>query len=225
MTYINIQNLSYRISGKDGHKKTLFENMNMALNKGEITCLTGDNGVGKTTLSRLIIGSVKPDYGRILIDSKPVSDYKSYEIGRKIGYLFQNPELQLFNESVYEELLFPYIYGQGISEAIEAMYDQVILDLSLEDIVSTPVHALSRGEKQRLAIGTLLMMEPDYMILDEPTVGLNQELIEDLQRIVNILVKKGIGFLIISHNQKFIKELKCKTFRMTKGGHTYELEP
>lgn len=121
--------------------------------------------------------------------------------------------------------MFPYIYGQGISETIVAMYDQVILDLSLEDIVSTPVHALSRGEKQRLAIGTLLMMEPDYMILDEPTVGLNRELIEDLERIVNTLVKKGIGFLIISHNQKFIQDLKCKVFHMTKGGHTYELEP
>ncbi len=221
MVFIRIEDMSYTLL-ENHHKRLLFDRMNLSLKKGIITSLSGPNGVGKTTLSKLIIGALKADCGKILIDDKSVDDYKTFEIGQKIGYLFQNPELQLFNDTIYNELMFPYIYGQGITEEIETRYQDLIVDLSIEDIENTPVHLLSRGEKQRVAIGTILMLNPDYMILDEPTVGLNQELIHDLIGIIRRLIEKGMGILVISHDFNFIRELNGKNLTMSRGGVIHE---
>lgn len=207
MKFIELKDVAYSIGKKKSEKQKLFENLNLTIDRNEIVSLSGSNGIGKTTLTKLIIGVLKPDYGQVILDGKDIEDYKRYEVGRKIGYLFQNPDLQLFNANVREELMFVYEFGKGISREIEARFSWVIEELSLGKTLDTPIVRLSQGEKQRVALGTVLMNKPKFIILDEPTVGLNEELIEDLKAILLDINVQGIGLLIISHNKEFVKSM------------------
>ncbi len=222
MAFIELNHLNYQLNIKGHPKQRLFRDLNLSIGKGDLIALVGPNGVGKTTLTKLILGILKPDSGDVLLDGKPVSDYKLAEVGRKIGYLFQNPGLQLFNATVEEELLFAYAIQNQVDETIRSRYRRVLKDLSLDHVVETSVFHLSQGEKQRLAIGTLLMNQPDFMILDEPTSGLDYDRKDALKDRLLDLHDKGMGLLIVTHDHEFIKELPVKILHMAEGQVAYE---
>lgn len=222
MAFIELNNLNYQLNIKGQPKKQLFRDLNLSIDKGDLIALVGPNGVGKTTLTKLILGILKPDSGDVLLEGKSVFDYKRAEVGRKIGYLFQNPSLQLFNATVEEELLFAYAIQNQVDESIRMRYRKVLGDLSLDHVVDTSVFHLSQGEKQRLAIGTLLMNQPDYMILDEPTSGLDYDRKDALKDRLLDLHDKGMGILIVTHDHEFIKGLPVKVLQMAEGQVAYE---
>ena len=222
MAFIELNNVNYQLNIKDGPKRQLFSHLNLSIDKGDLVALVGPNGVGKTTLTKLMLGILKPDSGDVLLEGKVVSDYKRSEVGRKIGYLFQNPSLQLFNATIEEELLFAYaIHGQ-VDEVIKLRYKEILKDLSLDHVVDTSVFHLSQGEKQRLAIGTLLMNQPDFMILDEPTSGLDYDRKDALKERLLALHEKGMGLLLVTHDHAFIKDMPVKVLQMSEGQVAYE---
>lgn len=222
MAFIELKDVTYQLNIKGQVKRTLIQDMNLSIQKGDMIALLGPNGVGKTTLTKLILGVLEADQGRVILKGRDVTSYKRAEVGRIIGYLFQNPSLQLFSATVEEELLFAYAIHEQVDETIRLRYKKVLKDLALEEVVNTSVVHLSQGEKQRLALGTLLMNQPDFMILDEPTSGLDYDRKDRLKERLIDLHKEGMGMMIVTHDHDFIKDMPVKVLTMSGGQVTYE---
>jgi len=218
MAFIELRGIDYFIKNSKDNKTKLFENLDLSIESNEFIALIGDNGVGKTTLSKLIIGQTTADKGTVRIEGNEISKYKLFEIGDRIGYLFQDCELQLFCNTIEEELLFKHEFGDGITEEAYNKYSDIVRALSLETVLKTPINKLSTGEKKRVAIGTILMNNPKFIILDEPTAGLDSKLIEDFRSIIIELNSKNIGILLITHNMNFVDSLPSKIYKLTAGG-------
>lgn len=198
---IEINNISYKYS----KGRSVFNDFSLKLNCEDSTVLIGKNGSGKTTLAKIIMGILKPQFGEIRIYGQDANDLSLGKTGEMIGYVFQYPERQLFATSVMEELTFPLIIkGKKKEEAYEQA-EEMIKIFDLEKVKDSYPFFLSYGEKRRLAIASVLMNKPKYLILDEPTASLDADRIEALSNVLDELKNKKIGILAISHNKDFIK--------------------
>lgn len=200
--YIELKNINYKYN----NGRIVFQDFSLKLNCEETTILTGENGSGKTTLTKLIMGILKPQSGDIFIFGKNSKKISLAEIGKILGYVFQYPDLQLFAASVLEELIFPEQFKKRDEKITLLKAEDLMRVFQLEDLKDSYPPLLSYGEKRRLAIASILMNDPKYLILDEPTSSLDQERIETLSLVLKKLKKKGVGSLIISHDKKFINE-------------------
>ena len=198
---IEINNISYKYS----KGKSVFNGFSLKLNCEESTVLTGKNGSGKTTLAKIIMGILKPQLGEIKIYGHDANDLSLGKTGEMIGYVFQYPERQLFATSVMEELTFPLIIKGKKKEEAYGQAEEMIKIFDLEKVKDSYPFFLSYGEKRRLAIASVLMNKPKYLILDEPTASLDPDRIEALSNVLDELNNKKIGILSISHNKDFIK--------------------
>lgn len=190
---------------------------NLTLEYGVCTAITGKNGSGKTTLGKLLAGILKPDSGSIKIAQDNLASLTLGEIGQRIGYLFQEPARQLFAPFVLEELTFvPKLKGIPEVEAEEQARKMLAL-FSLSHLEKSPVLTLSRGEKQRLALCAVLMNNPRFLILDEPTTGLDVAAKEQLSLLLEQLVAGGTGIALISHDKSFLLRHAVSTIVLGEG--------
>lgn len=198
--YIEIKNISFQYK----NTRPVFKDFSLDLKTDEITFITGKNGSGKTTLTKLIMGILSPQSGTISIDSIDNKNLSLGQIGELIGYVFQFPERQLFAMSVMEELTLPLLLKGKNSRSVNKRAEDLIRIFELDKVKDKYPFLLSYGEKRRLAMAAVLMNNPRYLILDEPTASLDQDRIEIISTILADLKKQNIGMLIISHNKDFI---------------------
>lgn len=195
----------------------VIQGLSLKLFKEQFTAITGPNGSGKTTLGKIMTGILRPQKGCVRICGSDSAGMKLGEIGRRIGYLFQNPALQIFAPSVREEVSFALELKGYSSEEIGRRVDEVLRDLDLFHLQDALPFKLSRGEKQRLAIAAVLVNKPGFLILDEPTTGLDMERRRVLSDMLRDLKQKGIGMAVISHDRAFIDRLADREVRMHGG--------
>jgi len=213
LSFIKLENVSFSYF----KGKTAVKNISFQLKINEVTAVTGPNGSGKTTLGKLIIGILKPDNGRILIDGIDNNKMTLGQIGSRIGYLFQNPDCQIFATKVIEELAFILKFKGSKEEEIKKSISEVLELFDLADLQNSYTFNLSQGEKQRLAIGAIMMGRPQYLILDEPTYGLDMERKAKLVRILQNLALNGTGMMVISHDRAFIDLIAARKIKMSEG--------
>lgn len=211
--YIKLKDISYTYP----KSKFSIKGLNLSLNQGEITGIIGANGSGKTTIGKIMMGIFKPVSGEIQIDGLDASNLKLSERGSKIGYAFQNPDRQLFAASVFEEITFP-LEIKGISKGeskkrAEALLNKFDLFKQKDQI---PMR-LSRGEKQRLVLASILAQEPGYLILDEPSTGLDRDRRQLLYCLLKSLSNEGIGMAVITHDLQFIEKYTDRIITMSEG--------
>lgn len=169
---------------------------------GQVALITGGNGSGKTTLSKLMCGILRPDKGALFINGEHAVNWPLGKIGKTVGYLFQEPAQQLFTATVWEEMTFIDEIN-GIDPSITGKKAEEILNqFGLLSHRNSNTFRLSRGEKQRLALCAILMQGAKFLILDEPTTGLDRENKAILYQIIERLCADGIGFAIISHDNE-----------------------
>jgi energy-coupling factor transport system ATP-binding protein len=170
---------------------------------GEIAVIMGANGSGKTTLIKHFNGLLRPDSGAVDVDGTPAKGMTVAQIAHRAGIVFQNPDLQLFAESVFDELSFgPMNMGMGPQDIDKAVRDTAeALDISR--LLHEPPFALSGGEKQRVAIGSVLTMGPLVIALDEPTLGLGHGMKERLAVILRALASSGHAIVVVTHDVEF----------------------
>ena len=213
LAFIITDDVSFHYSGRE----SLIKNLNLQFNKGEFSAIMGPNGCGKTTLGKLMIGILKPVSGSVLIDQKDTVSMSLGEAGKKVGYLFQNPEFQIFATTVLEELSFILRLKGVDGNRINREVDRILDLLNLKDKRDSITFGLSYGEKQRLAIAGILLNRPDYLILDEPTTGLDIVRKEILLEILNELLDEGIGMSVITHDKKFVDNFSGRLLNISEG--------
>lgn len=207
---LTIEGLSYEYDS--GFR---LNSISFTLEKGESVGIIGENGSGKTTLVKHLIGLLRPNGGKILLDGKDISAMSVAEIAKKVGFVFQNPENQIFAPTVEEEIEFgpQNLKMDGIEQRTEA----VLQKSDLFKYRNSHPLTLSGGEKQRLAMASILVMEPEVLILDEPTSGLDLKNARRLIEIVKTLQKEGKTLIVISHDMELVSQL-CERVVLMKSG-------
>jgi cobalt/nickel transport system ATP-binding protein len=177
--------------------------------------LIGSNGSGKTTLFHLIMGLLFPTQGEIeVFGEKRVQEKDLREVSAKIGLLFQDSDDQLFCPTVAEDVAFgPLNLGKSQEEAT-AITQSVLNDLGLEGFGDRVTYKLSGGEKRLVAMATILAMQPEVLILDEPSAGLD---VETVDLLVNILESSDLTYLIASHNGELLERTSQIVYRLNGG--------
>jgi energy-coupling factor transport system ATP-binding protein len=216
--FIKINNLSFSYNNQDN----ILNNINASFKKGEFTAVVGPNGSGKTTFGKLLCGILKPNKGNIYIEENEVNNISLGMLGKKIGYLFQEPERQLFNPTVFKEIGFAHSFMGNPEDEVKSEVEKLIDDFSLEGLKDSSPYKISRGERQRVALASIFINNPSFLILDEPTTGLDMVRKEQLIKLLKNLLKKGIGMIVISHDNKFIDSIADRILKIS-GGDIHEL--
>ncbi len=208
---INLKRICFGYPQKPG----LLDGFDFTLRAKERVGIIGPNGCGKTTFLYIIMGLIRPDRGEVEIFQKPrnsEADFK--EVRRRIGFLFQNSDDQLFCPSVKEEVAFgPLNFGLNRQKVHQVVTD-TLKKVGLEGFESRTPYSLSGGEKRRLALATIFAMDPEVLLLDEPTIGLDEETVN---RITEILKQPGLSYIIISQNRAFLRELTDVHYTIDNG--------
>lgn len=213
MDSIDLKNVSFEYE----RGKPIINNISININKRDITCIMGSNGSGKTTLGKLMMGILKPSSGHIYLFGENISDISLGQIGKKVGYLFQNPEKQFFASTVEDEIGF-VLEIKGLDEKYIKGKTEYLLNLfQLDHIRKSFPYKLSQGEKQRLGMAAILANEPEYLILDEPTKGLDLDRKNTLIKTLRRLYNEGIGMTIISHDTVFVNEISNRILKICRG--------
>ena len=219
--YIILKNVDF--SYIKGRK--IIKNISLQLSKNDFTAIVGPNGSGKTTLGKIIMGILKVQKGKIYINNKDIEKISLGDMGKLIGYLFQNPDKQIFASSVYDELAFP-LKIQGEREEVVRRKTQAILNtFQLSHLLDSFPFNLSQGEKQRLALASILLRNPQFLILDEPTTGLDIERKRLLSILLDNIRKRGIGIVMISHDRDFIRKHGTRIIKMAGGEVVEDFRP
>lgn len=195
-------------------EKKVLEEISFSLERGESIGLVGANGMGKSTLLKLLTGLLELQQGDINLLGLPIKKSNLSAIREKIGYVFQDSDNQLFMPTVYEDIVFgPLNYGYG-SQEVKERAKKAISMMHLEHIKDKPIYRLSGGEKKLASIATILSMSPDIILMDEPTIALDPQNRRNLIRILNSLPQSKI---IASHDLDMILDTTSRTILLWNG--------
>ena len=160
-------------------------------------------------MSKLICGLLRPQKGSILIDGEDIKKKRTAQIAKDMGYLFQNPDMQLFAMTVWEELSFFYELEKNLTEENKEKIHSVLKKFRLEKLIDSFPLTLSGGERQRLALATIFIRDIRFLILDEPFSSIDQEGREFLTALIKEFIASGGGAIVISHENIFFEETEC----------------
>ena len=203
-------------------KNKVLDSVNFKINKGECILLTGVSGSGKSTLIHLMNGLIPTLYegqleGEILFKNKDLKDIESYDISKNIGYVSQDPRGHFFTTNTTSELVFSMEnYGIPLYE-MKKKYSELVNLLELEKLVDKNIIYISSGERQKIAIGCSLSLEPEIIILDEPSSNLDFHMTKKLKQLIEKLKTKGYTIIIAEHRMYYIQDLIDRVFVINNG--------
>jgi len=193
------------------------DGVSLRIGSGETVAIVGENGAGKTTLVKHVTGLLKPATGNVLVDGKNTRETSTAQLSRKVGVAFQNPDHQLFSESVEEEMSFA-LRNFGFPPALVEQRVKWGLELfGLDEYRRSSPLVLSGGEKKRLTLACILAWDPEVVILDEPTVGQDSIQKEKLSGTIRMLTSSGKTVVVVSHDIEFLWPMQPRVVVMKAG--------
>ena len=212
---IQLKNVEYTYP--DGTKA--LKGVNISIEKGEKVAVMGENGSGKSTLFKILNGTLKPTKGSILIDGKPVEYNKKglLEVRKKIGFVFQDADDQLFSADVRQDISFG-LFNLGLNEEqVKEKVDSIIRYFNMESFAKKPVQFLSGGQKKRVAISDVVVMEPKVILFDEPAAGMDATNVNILDEILEKLHERSKTLLVSTHDSHRAFEFSNRIILMKDG--------
>lgn len=193
---IKVENLEYIYP--NGAKA--LKGIDIEIKEGEFVAVIGQNGSGKTTFAKHLNGLLKPTSGRIIINGEDTRSKSIYELSKGVGFCFQNPDNQIFASSVLEEVSFGPRNYQFPSSVMEKHVAEALESVNLTGYEDKDPFVLTKGERQRIAVASVLSIKPDIMIFDEPTTGLDYKQMTGMMELIKRLNDEGRTIIIITHN-------------------------
>ena len=202
---------------KDYGKRTVVRDVCLELNKGEIVGLLGPNGAGKTTSFYMITGMIRPTDGSVYLGDDEITDLPMYQRSRRgIGYLSQEPSI-FTKLSVEDNIRLVLEMTEFSKSEREDRLETLLNDLSITKIRKNKGYQLSGGERRRTEICRALVMDPDFILLDEPFAGIDPIAVEDIQNIIKSLSDRTIGVLITDHNVRETLSITDRAYLLFDG--------
>jgi energy-coupling factor transport system ATP-binding protein len=191
--------------------------IDLKISEGEFVAILGQNGSGKSTLAKHFNGILKPTGGQVLVQGKPTTSYTRKELARKVGYVFQNPDHQIFGRTVEEEVAFSLkVLGMDSGE-IERRVRETLDVVGLKGYEKRIPFTLTKGERQRVAVASVLASQPQVIVLDEPTTGLDYQQQRSMMEMLRRLNNLGHTIIIITHSMWVAAEYAERTVVMKDG--------
>jgi len=197
--------------------REVLREINMEVGDGEFVAIMGENGAGKTTLVKLFNGLLKPQKGMVLVDDVDTRKTTVARLSKKVGLVFQNPDHQLFCETVKEEVAYSLRRFGFSEEVMERRVERILNTLDLERYADTSPFVLSGGERKRVALASVLVWDPKHIILDEPTIGQDYQQKDRLRNFVVQLNTQGKTVVVVTHDIEFVAECKPRIILISKG--------
>ncbi len=217
-TFVGIENVSFSYAGGS----RALDSIDLKVEAGEFLAIVGQNGSGKTTLAKHIVGLLPPATGRVTIDGKDRAQMRPAETAREVAYVFQNPDHQIFAATVEDEVVFgPRNFGLADDE-IRRRCDEALEAVGLQNERQSDPFLLSKGERQRLAVASVLVLRPRMLILDEPTTGLDHREQLRMMALVRDLNRAGIAIVIITHTPWLVAEYARRVVLLRKGAKIFD---
>ena len=221
MGYFKIENVNYKYPLEN---KQILKNINIEIKKGEFWAVIGKNGSGKTTFCNMLRRFV-PDFykgeltGKIMLENKELKDYSQKELVQKIGFVFQNPFTQIsgVKDTVFEEIAYGLENLAVEKEEIIKRVNETLQLLEIEHLKDKNPQEMSGGQKQRVALASIIVMDPEILVIDEPTSQLDPKGTQDIFKIINIMAKKGKTIILVEHKLELIAEYAEKIVVLDEG--------
>ncbi len=215
MSLLSLNNLTVVLK-----EQIVLNKISFSLSPREKVFILGPNGAGKTTLIETIMGFVPFQKGQIKFKGKVVANEKDFqELRKNVGYVFQNPDDQLFSPTVEEELAFGPLNLGWDRKRIKEKVSEILAFFNIEHLRHKNTYELSGGEKRIVSIACVLTMEPELLIMDEPSNGLDEK---NFRILVEFLKNTDKSVIVVTHDKDLVKELSWKTYFLREGKLTEE---
>lgn len=210
--FLELRNVHYVYPGNIEALKGVSINVS----KSEVVAIIGPNGCGKTTLLLVAAGLLDPNEGEVLIDGRELKNMLP-DIRRKIGILFQDPDDQLFNPTVYDELAFGLKQLKFSNDEIESKVKTIAKLFEIEGILERQPYRLSFGEKKIVALASILVYDPEILLFDEPTSNLSFKYLRKIENVVSNAKINNKAVIIASHNVEFVAKVADRIYVLNEG--------
>lgn len=218
---IETRNLSYSYPGGI----SALSSVNLDIRLGEFVAIVGSNGSGKTTLVKHFNGLLKPTQGHVRIDGLDTRSTRVSDLSRIVGFVFQNPDHQIFAYSVWEEASFGLKLHKLDAEAVEQQTSEALRAVSLYALRDRHPRALSRGQRQRLATASILALNTPVLVLDEPTTGQDFLSRRQIMELAVELHAQGRTVLMVTHDMALVAEYATRVIVMREGAAVCDATP
>lgn len=207
-TLLAVRNLTYSYDGE----KNALEDVSFDVKRGEFVSVLGKNGSGKSTITKLVMGVIEPDQGSMILNDQDLNELTIFERSQKVGVVMQNPNHMISHHMIFDEVAFG-LRNRGVEEKqVEAKVLEVLELCGLSKYRHWPIEALSYGQKKRVTIASILALEPELLILDEPTAGQDYRNYTSMLSFIEKLNRElGITVMIISHDMHLVLEYTTRS--------------
>ncbi len=217
--FVSVEHVNF--SYPDGTKA--LSDVSIGFDQGESVALIGQNGSGKTTLAKILKGLLKPSGGKVYIGGADAAGQTVAQLARQVGYVFQNPSHQIFSMTIFDEVAFGLRNLAVREDEIKERVAAALLEVGLHHREAENPLFLSKGEKQRLAVASVMVMNPKVLILDEPTTGQDWRNIETMMKLVRSLREKyNQTSILITHNMHVVAEWAQRSVVMSNAEIIYD---
>jgi len=194
----------------------VLKDASFSVDRGEVVAIIGPNGSGKTTLLMIAAGLLEPKKGKVLLEEKPLKDQLP-EARKKIGLVFQDPNDQIFNPTVYDEIAFALCQLYSSVEEVDRRVREVAEKFGLKHLLSKPPYKLSVGEKRMVTSASVIAYNPDVLLLDEPTANLSSRTIREIEETVEDRRNADKAVVVASHDIEFVAKVSDRVYILNNG--------